>query len=280
MTPKSPLHDGFLPPRRRRNAPTLALALALLSASAAGASAGDWDMRLTGTEGFSYFNGSYDTDRNTNVEMSLTTLSLETDDVKLSVALPYMRISGRGLVAFDAAGNPILINRRSTITPTVRSGFSDINISATYTIPPAVLDDFDVRITARLKAPTAPTRRRLSTGLTDFGMNLDVSKTFGDWVPFANVGYLLPGKPAGFDLYNTVSASVGTGLQLSDRLVAIASYDFDSQSSPLVRSSQELFGSLSWIMSDSLTLTGYGTKGLSSGSPDIGLGFLVSYGLN
>jgi hypothetical protein len=39
-------------------------------------------------------------------------------------------------------------------------------------------------------------------------------------------------------------------------------------------------GSLSYIYNDRLTLTGYGTAGLSSGSPDYGLGFLVSYGLN
>jgi len=37
---------------------------------------------------------------------------------------------------------------------------------------------------------------------------------------------------------------------------------------------------LSWIQNDKLTLTGYGTVGLSSGSPDVGIGFLVSYGLN
>ena len=245
--------------------------------TAAPASAEGWNLALAGTEGLSYSNGNYDTDHNISVEMALTTLTLEATDFKLSASLPYMRISGRGLVSFDAAGNPILINRRSTISPTIRTGFSDLNFAASYAVPPALLDEFDVQITARLKLPTAPTRRRLSTGLADFGMDLDVSKKIGNWGPFLEIGYLLPGKPSGFDLYNTVSMSAGSSLQLTENFVAIASYDYDSQSSRLVRSSQNLFVSLSWLANDRITLTAYGTKGLSSGSPDIGLGLLTSY---
>ena len=62
--------------------------------------------------------------------------------------------------------------------------------------------------------------------------------------------------------------------------MAVASYDMTAPSTPLVAAGQELFGSLSWVRDDSMTLTGYGTVGLSAGSPDIGVGFLVSYGLN
>ena len=111
-------------------------------------------------------------------------------------------------------------------------------------------------------------------------MNIDISRQFGTWRPFLTVGYLVPGKPDTYKLYNTTSVSVGTGLELSDSLVAIASYDYDSASTPLVAASHEIFGSLSWVRSNGMTLTGYGTYGLSDGSPDVGLGLLVSYGLN
>jgi hypothetical protein len=191
-----------------------------------------------------------------------------------------MRINGRGLVVFDAAGNAIVVNRRTNINPDIRTGWGDLNLAASYAIPPAVLDDFEVRISARLKLPIASERHRLSTGKADFGMSIDVSKEVGPWGPFVNVGYLLPGAPLGFQLYNTVSVSMGTSYEINDRLVVIGSYDYDSESSPLVRSSQELFTSLSWIASDSTTLTLYGTKGLSSGSPDVGAGLLVSYNVN
>jgi len=34
------------------------------------------------------------------------------------------------------------------------------------------------------------------------------------------------------------------------------------------------------VRDDHVTLTGYGTSGISNGSPDLGLGFLISYSTN
>jgi len=129
------------------------------------------------------------------------------------------------------------------------------------------------------KVPTGSARKRLSTGEYDFGASVDISRQFGIWGPFVTVGYLNLGQPAGFTLYNTTSVSAGTSLVLSDNLVAVASYDYDSADSPLVPAGHELSGSLSWMRDDHITLMGYGTVGLSAGSPDLGVGFLISYGL-
>lgn len=244
------------------------------------ACANEDDVRLTGTFGADYSNGGYGTTRNTNVLLNLSSLNAQIGDFKLSASVPYMRISGRGLVVFDAAGNPILINRRTSIVPNVRSGFGDLNLSATYTLPPAILDDFQVELTARAKVPTASTRRRLSTGVADFGFNVDVSRQIDFWRPFITVGYLISGQPSNYSLYNTVSIAIGTTIELDKSLVAIISYDQDSASAPQVGASREILGSLSWILSDSTTLTGYGTAGLSSGSPSVGTGLIVSYTFN
>jgi hypothetical protein len=238
------------------------------------------DWHWTANFGVTDTNGDYGTPNNTNVLLGLTTLSLSNDSFKFSASLPYMRISGRGLLVFDANGNPIVINRRVNGPTDVRTGWGDLTLSASYTIPPAVLADFQVRVTGITKLPTSPARRRLNTGETDFGMNVDVSRSFGDWTPFVTVGYLNRGQPAGFTFYDTSSVAVGASYMLRDNLVAVASYDYDSADAPQVTAGHELMGSLSWIQSDKLTLTGYGTVGLSSGSPDIGIGFLVSYGLN
>jgi hypothetical protein len=194
--------------------------------------------------------------------------------------MPYMRISGRGLVIFDAAGNPIVVNRRTSLPPLTRTGWGDLNLSASYTIPAANLDGFEVRLTGGFKLPTASTRRRLSTGETDFSFSTDISRQFGKWTPFLTVGYLVPGQPVSYTLYNTTSVSAGSSVELTNNLVATVSYDYDSASTPLVDASHEIFGSLSWVRDNGLTLTGYGTVGLSSGSPNIGMGMLVSYGFN
>jgi hypothetical protein len=238
------------------------------------------DWQLTSTLGATDTNGDYGTAQNTNVLLGLSTLSLSDDNLKFSASIPYMRISGRGLVVFDASGNPIVINRRATIPPDVRTGWGDLNLGASYTIPPAILDGFEVRIGGVVKAPTGSARKRLSTGEADYGASIDVSRQFGLWTPFVTVGYLDHGQPSGFSLNNTTSVSAGTSLELSDNLVVVASYDYDSADSPLVVAGQELFGSLSWVRDDRITVTGYGTLGLTSGSPDVGLGFLISYGVN
>jgi hypothetical protein len=261
------------------------LALLLLPASAGQALAQDenfsfQDIQLTGTFGLGYSNGDYGTSQNTNVELGLPVLSLETGDFKFSASMPYLRISGRGLVIFDASGNPIIVKRRAPLPPDVRTGFGDLNLSATYTLPSDALEGFEVNLTGSTKLPTASTRRRLSTGEADFGISADISRQFGSWGPFLTIGYLFAGKTTAYQLENTASVSAGSSLELGDGLVAVVSYDYDSSGTRLVASSKELFGSLSWIRGNGMTLTGYGTVGLSSGSPGIGAGLLVSYGFN
>jgi hypothetical protein len=153
-------------------------------------------------------------------------------------------------------------------------------LSASYTIPAMILSGFEMRLSGIVKVPTAPARRRLSTGEADVGMSVDVSRQFGAWTPFLTVGYMHRGEPAGFTLYDTTSVSAGSSYEISSNLAAVVSYDFDSADSPLVPGGHELAGSLSWIRDDRWTLTGYGTVGLSAGSPDVGAGILISYGLN
>ncbi len=271
--------------RHARNAVFPALIAAAFLLSASDAFAGDTDAfpsdwQLTGTLGTTDTNGSYGTPLNTNVLLTLGTLSLSDGNFKFTASIPYMRISGRGLVVFDASGNPIVINRRTNVPPDVRTGWGDVNLSASYMIPPAILDDFQITLTGIAKVPTGPTHRRLSTGEADFGVNLDVARQFGVWGPFVTVGYLNRGQPAGFTLYSTTSVSAGTSLEITKNWVAVASYDYDSSDTPLVPAGHELLGSLSWIRDDRVTLTGYGTAGLSAGSPDFGVGFLISYRLN
>lgn len=238
------------------------------------------DWQWTGTFGVMDTHGDYGTSQKTNVFLSLATISLSNSDFKFSASMPYMRISGRGLVLFNASGNPIVVNRRAVGPTDVRTGWGDLNLSASYTLPSSVLDDFEVRVSGLAKLPTAPSRRRINTGEADFGMSVDVSRQWGTWGPFVTVGYMDRGQPLGYTLYSTTSVSAGTSLQLRDDLVAVASYDYDSADSPLVPAAHQLFGSLSWIRDDRVTLTGYSTVGLNAGSPDLGAGLLISYGLN
>jgi hypothetical protein len=272
--------------RSRATAACILLAAAALALHATDAAAqnaqtpslDDW--HLTGTGGVLYSDGNYGTSINTDVLLGLSSLSLSDDDFKFTASIPYMRISGRGLVVFDASGNPIVINRRTNLPPSERTGWGDLTLSASYTVPSMILGGYEARLTGIAKVPTSPARQRLGTGEADFGMSLDVSRHFGAWTPFVTAGYMYRGEPLGFTIYDTTSVSAGTSLELRSDLVATASYDFDSADSPLVPAGHSLSASLSWIHDSHLTLTGYTTVGLSAGSPDVGAGLLLSYGLN
>jgi hypothetical protein len=112
------------------------------------------------------------------------------------------------------------------------------------------------------------------------GFAVDVSKQYGDWGPFVTLGYLLPGSSDPVHVKNTYSASLGTSYQINDRLVTIVSYNFDSASTERVQDSDELYGSLSYIFSDKLSLTGFAIAGLTEGGPADGGGVFLSYKLN
>jgi hypothetical protein len=263
--------------------PLLVAALFVLCAASAQTAFGQdmgQDFKFSATSGLSYSNGGYGTERNTNVLLDITTASVQTGNFKFNVGIPYMRISGRGLVIFDASGDPIIIDRRADLPPDVRTGWGDINLSGTYTVPPGLLDDYEVKLTADTKVPTGSARKHLSTGEADFGMDLDVSRQIGIWGPFLDVGYLIPGQPPTVHLDPTTSISTGSSIELGDHLVAIVSYEYAGSSTSLVDASHEMFGSLSWLFNNDVTLTGYGTVGLSTGSPNIGGGALISYGFN
>lgn len=138
------------------------------------------DWQLTGTFGYGHSSGNYGTPHETSVDLGLTTLSLGAGDFRFTASVPYMRIDGRGLVVLDASGNPIVINRRTNLPPDTRTGWGDLNLSASYTLPSAILADFEVRVSAVTKQPIASARKRLSTGEADYGMSVDVSRQFGN----------------------------------------------------------------------------------------------------
>jgi len=100
------------------------------TALAQGGPASLQEIQLTGSFGLDYSNGGYGTNQNTNVLLGLFGLGLETDSFRVTASMPYMRISGRGLVVFDAGGNAIVVNRRGSTASDVRTGFGDLNLSA------------------------------------------------------------------------------------------------------------------------------------------------------
>jgi hypothetical protein len=232
------------------------------------------------SSGLDYSAGRYGDTHDTDILVGLTNVTVSEDDFQFSASMPYLNITGPAYVVVGPGGAPVLINPAKGAGSTVRSGWGDLNFSASYTLPSDALDDFEITGTFRTKIATANASKGLSTGATDFAFSVDVSKQFDAWGPFATFAYRVPGEPSFYSFNDAPSFSVGTSIELADNLVAIASYDFDGSISTSLADAQQLFGSVTWLATDKLSLTAYFENGLSSGAPRVGTGLLISWKVN
>lgn len=231
---------------------------------------------LSFTTGIDYSVGKYGGTQDTSILVVPFSVRARTGAFRFSATLPYLRIDGPAYVVGGGDTGPIVINPNPTGLRTVRQGLGDLTLGATYSLPSEAVGGFDVDLGARVKLPTADKSKGLTTGKADVTGTIDISRTIGQASPFVTLGYRIPGKPAGLNLRNSVTASVGSSFVLGKSLIAIASYDYSGRTSALSYESHSLFGALAGNVTKRLLLTGYGTVGLSRGAPDYGVGLLVT----
>jgi hypothetical protein len=229
------------------------------------------------SSGIDYSAGRYGDPKSTDILVGLSSLSVSEGDFQFTASLPYLNITGPAYVVVGASGVPVLVNPQKSGGTTVRSGWGDLNLGVTYSLPSDTLGDFDVAVTARTKVATADASKGLGTGATDFAFSVDVSRQIGLAAPFVTFGYRVPGSPSFYSFNDAPSFSAGTTLELDTSLIAILSYDFDGSISPSLADAQQIFVSVSWLLTDEISLTAYAEDGLSSGAPKEGTGLLLSW---
>lgn len=254
-------------------------AIALLFAAAPAAAqsqnveqAQDNDFGLSFTTGVDYSSGDYGLAEDTDILVVPFSLRATSGPFAFTASLPYLNISGPGGVVVGPDGQPL------PGVPSAsgeRSGLGDLTLGANYTLRTDPSGGLELTLGGRVKLPTANQDKQLSTGETDFSVAGEVAYAMGNVIPFASVGYRFLGDPESFNLRNGPTASVGSSFVFG-KSVLIASYDYARAPSVLAEDSHELFGGLSVPATDRFTVTGYGIAGLSEGSPDYGVGLLLT----
>jgi hypothetical protein len=250
----------------RKITAALALSVAVLANQAHAQSA----PQVTVTTGVDYSSGDYGTGIDTNILVVPLSVRLKTGNVRFTGTMPWLRIDGSSGVVGDGNGGVII---DPNAPRTVRSGFGDLTLGAAYAIPEERLG-VGLDLSARVKVPTASRAKGLGTGKTDVTVGAELSKTFGKVTPFASVGYRFLGDPDGVDLRDGWTASGGASVVLGTSSL-IVSYDYREASSAASKDSQEVFGAFSTPLGQHLTLTSYGSAGLSDGAPGYGVGAMV-----
>jgi hypothetical protein len=221
--------------------------------------------------GVDYSTGDYGLGAKTKILVVPLSVRATTGDFAFSATIPYLRIDGPGGVVVGPDGQPV---PGVVGLPGKRNGIGDLSVGGTYTMRPAE-SGLELGLGARVKLPTSDDAKHLGTGKTDIKISADLSYAIDSFVPFVNVGYRFLGDPATVDLRNGPTASVGFSAPVGGSVI-ILSYDYASATTRLSEDSHELFGGLSVPVSDRFTITGYGVGGLSKGSPDFGVGLLLT----
>ena len=234
------------------------------------ASAGDAGS-ITFSTGLDFSTGHYGDTISTDIIVApFVARVVASDWLSLSASIPYVRISGPGVV-LGPDGKPL---PGFPVANTTRKGIGDLGISGTVSIPtgdsPWLID-----LTGRVKLPTASRSRGLSTGKTDFSAGVDISYLIGKIAPFVDIDYRLPGNVAGVNLRNSISTSVGATI-IRGKKAVILSYDYEQAISAFSKDGHSLFAAYSAPLSKKLNWTLYGSAGLSSGSSAVEAGLLFS----
>ena len=237
----------------------------------------DTEARVTFSTGAELSTGDYGDDEDTDILYVPLSLKYDTPHFIGRITVPYISIDGPGDVVGGTQG-PVLTGSGNAGVGTSREGgIGDVIGSLTFVVNPEAESFPIVELTGKVKLPTADEDDGLGTGETDYTAQIDLSQTFGRVTPFVTFGNRWLGDSSDLDLNDTLFGSVGFSVQAASRLQLGASYDYREASSSRSDDAREivLFGS--YRFSKTWKVSPYVVFGTSDASPDLAVGFSVSY---
>jgi len=227
--------------------------------------------------GFDYTSGKYGSSEKTETLYVPLSGKYETGPWTFRAVVPYIRITGPGDVV-GAGGDRVTLPGAPTARRT-ESGLGDIVGSAFYNLLNEGNAPIGLDLGAKVKLGTADRDKGLGTGKNDYSVQADAFKPFGATTAFATLGYRWYGDPPGTDLRNVYYGSVGAAHKVSSDTSVGAAYDWRPRVSPNGGQVSEATAFVTQRLSSAWKVQFYGVKGFSTGSPDFGVGALLSYSL-
>ncbi|MEJ2381511.1 MAG: hypothetical protein P8076_10080 [Gammaproteobacteria bacterium] len=251
----------------RPNLPAAVVSAALLIAATQSAAAG----RLMLTTGIDYSTGKYGGSQSTDITFIPVVAKYESRRWVYKLTVPYIRITGPGNVIPDVGQVT-----GGTAPRRTDSGLGDIVASATYSVYSSRETQTLVDLTGKVKFATADEKKGLGTGKNDYAFQADVYKLMGELTPFATLGYKVLGNPSGYRLNNVWYGSLGAAYRFSRVTSGGLILDLRERSSAAGSPHRELTAFVSRKLTPDWKLQGYVVKGFADGSPDWGVGAMIS----
>ena len=247
--------------------PALLAALPAICLASAPVQAQDSYIQLS--TGVDYSSGDYGDAVDTDFLAIPVAVKYQSDDWYLKVSTSWLDVKGPSDVIPGDGG---VGGGSGTAAVTSRSGIGDVWIAAGYSLGIGDSTWFDA--VGKAKLPTASETKFLGTGSTDFVAQGELLHSFGDVSVSAYGGRRFNGSSDTFDLRDVWLGGAGIYLN-ADKVTLGLDYDWREGATITAPDISELTGSVTYKLSDSLRLQGYGYTGFADGSPDLGGGMQI-----
>lgn len=244
--------------------------------------------------GVEFASGDYGTGiRTDSVYMPFSAAVNPTDRLDFTLEIPFVYQSTSAVVAGQFMG----MQSTSTGTQSVMAamgpgprttasagtignsqyGLGDLKLKAGYVLfteeehLPAIRPNFYVKI------PTADKNKFLGTGAFDGGFAVELSKWFGNWLADGEMGYAIQGKSSVLAVKNYFYYDAGVGYQLTERLRPIFMVKGSTSTVEGGAALLEARLRVKYQIAKHTGVDGYLAKGITTASPDYGMGLAVFY---
>jgi len=241
------------------------------------AGAGAWaaDGQFSLSSGFDYSSGNYGQSASTDILSIPVIGKYETGPWTYRLTVSHIEVTGPGNVVPGIGRGNGQGTSASGVTST-QSGFGDIIGAATYNLFPGSASEPIIDLTGEIKLGTADRNKGLGTGENDYSAQIDAYQAFGRVTGFATLGYSILGSSSAIPLDNVFYIAIGAAYKFDDKLSGGAILDLRQAPSSTSGERRELTGYLNYKLDRDWKVQGYLLQGFADGSPDFGLGALVT----
>jgi len=229
------------------------------------------------TTGAEYTTGDYGGSGSIDEWYVPVTGKYRTGPYVLRLTVPYLRVTAPAGTIVTGGGGPDNVVP-GTGPRTTEDGLGDIIAGVTYRdlLGTESSRNLAVDLTGKIKFGTADENKGLGTGENDYTIQTNVYKFIDRWTPFAMLGYRYRGDPPGANLNNGWIADAGARYRVSDQTGLSGDYYYRESSVSGADDPQELSVTLDYRLSPDHKILGYLIKGISDGSPDWGVGIMLT----
>lgn len=229
-------------------------------------------VKATLSTSYNYSTGDYGQAIDTQITYVPVTAKVKYDHWTAKLTVPYIRISGPGVVV----GGEDTTTAGIAGAKGTESGLGDVIASLGYSTP-LNAHGLSGDITGKIKFPTADEDKNLGTGNTDYTLQTGLIQTYQDFYFTGTVGRKFNGDSARFQLDDVWKYSLGAGYNFTPATSAGAIYDFREASTSRGKNFSQAIGYVTHKITDKWSTQVYAGSGFTDAAPNLSMGVQISY---